>query len=138
MALVGPTGCPVKLTVSGPKVTSPSTYTSPGVIVFNTVSFHNFSAFTWTYTVTYDGTNILTESGSFAGGSSDPGQGDAYLVFTTGTWYLTGIAPNQAWNWDYTGTVSGNLNPPVHTTLTLSGPDNILSPNIPGWVYYSQ
>src|SRR5215475_11727025 len=51
-----------------------------GLMVTNSFSGHDFDPFDWRYTLVYDGTTILTESGHFPGGSTVP-YGYAFLPF---------------------------------------------------------
>lgn len=136
--LVGANTCTPTLSLfTGLQQSQTTVYTQPGVLITNSFIGHNFSAFNWTYTVVYDGITILTESGSFPGGSSDIGQGNAFLQFTNPGWHSVGTAQNPDWQLDYTGPASSNPLPQVNTTLSIAGSDTFTQPGTPTWQYRS-
>jgi len=85
----------------------------------------NLGAFNWTYSVSYDGSVVLTDSG----GVNVPFSSSASIQFHTAKgWFKNS---NNNWEWDYDGPASGNLRPVVAQTFTLSQQRCLYKPSLP-------
>jgi hypothetical protein len=127
-----PPSCYIETIAWPPEPTGyPDTPPGPWLWIGNSLATGQPSfGFSWTWTLTYDGTQVFSYNGS---GTATPNNPTVPYLDPTGWLYDPGGLPgysqgNKRWVYQYQGPVSTNTNPAVVSTFSYTSPNPVSLP----------